>query len=367
MLLKNKNFKIRLASLLVALLALVALPLTGCSTDETDSGIAIPAGMQVLREGDGYVCFVPTDWKLGSRFGVDYAYLDFYYCSISLSVTPTELTDASDAFKDDLEHFRESFADFKLITKEEGETTTVGLDTEYKYAAVSYVYTMTVDGAANKYKQCLFIRDGKLFILTYTAAAESTYDEYIDAFDNVLADFLFTDAAKNDTTSFVPPSADGIDLPAEMKLACDPELADYLLFVPETWTVTASDGLSAAHATDPRVTVNVSSHSPGTTSTIVDYFDDYIEKLGKNLAELEVTERYEVTKDTEAEKILYLDRAPAFRYSFTGKWMGVEYTFIQYVAISNSEMHFVTFSAPSSVFSDSTGDFDKIIENFKFD
>ena len=47
--------------------------------------------------------------------------------------------------------------------------------------------------------------------------------------------------------------------------------------------------------------------------------------------------------------------------------MGVEYTFIQYVAISNSEMHFVTFSAPSSVFSDSTGDFDKIIENFKFD
>ena len=365
--LKNKNFRTRLVSLLVALLTLAVIPLTGCSDGTTESGIEIPTGMKVLREGDGYVCFVPTDWKLGSRFGVDYAYLDFYYCSISLSVTATELTDPADAFKGDLENFRASFADFELITKSEnGDTATVGMDTSYKYSAISYVYTMTVDGVANKYKQCLFIRDGRLFILTYTAAAESTYDEYIDAFDNVLADFCFTDAAKDSTSSFTPPSAEGIDLPAGMKLACDRSIVDYLLFVPETWTVTVADGLSAAHATDSRVTVNVSSHSPGTTADVADYFDNYIEKLGKNVAELEVTERYEVKADTETEKILRVDGAPAFRYTFTGKWMGVEYSFIQYVAISNSEMHFITFCAPSSIFEESKADFDSIIENIKF-
>ena len=65
------NFKKHIRVGALALFVALACLLCACSSDATDSGISIPSGMQILREGDGYVCFVPTDWKLGSRFGVD--------------------------------------------------------------------------------------------------------------------------------------------------------------------------------------------------------------------------------------------------------------------------------------------------------
>lgn len=362
----TRNFKKSIRIGILAVVLALSCLLCACSTEKTDSGVSVPAGMQVLREGDGYVCFVPTDWKLGHRFGVDYAYLDYYYCSISISDSATNLTDPADAFKADLEGFRTNFSDFELLSPEDGDTITFGLDTSYQYAGVAYTYKMTVDGVQNKYRQCLAIRDGKLYILTYTADAEGVYDQYIDAFENVIADFFFTSDAKGSDPTITLPPTDGIDIPDQMKLISNTTYVDYLLFVPESWTVTASDGLSAAHASDPRVGVNASSHSPGTTSTIGDYFNNYIEALSKNVAELQVIERYEVTSTNDGE-ILRLGDAPAFRYTFTCKWMGVEYKFVQYVAISNSEMHYLTFSAPSADFDAHRAEFDAILNNFRFE
>ena len=362
----TRNFKKSIRIGILAVVLALSCLLCACSTDKTDSGVSVPAGMQVLREGDGYVCFVPTDWKLGQRFGVDYAYLDYYYCSISISESATELTNPADAFKADLDGFRASFADFELLSPEGGDTVTFGLDTSYQYAGVAYTYTMTVDGVANKYRQCLAIRDGKLYILTYTAAAEVAYDQYIDAFENVIADFFFTSDANGSNAEIALPPTDGIDIPDQMKLISNTTYVDYLFFVPESWKVTASDGLSSAHAGDPRVSVSASAHSPGTTSTIADYFDNYIETLSKNVSELQVIERYEVTSADDGE-ILRLDKAPAFRYTFTCKWMGVEYKFVQYVAISNSEMHYLTFSAPSADFDAHSAEFDSILKNFRFE
>lgn len=362
----NRNFKFSAKTLALAIVLVIATLLCSCSTDKTESGINIPSGMKVLREGDGYVCFVPTDWKLGSRFGVDYAYLDYYYCSISISESVTELTDPAAVFAADLEHFRSSFSDFELLTDEAGETVTIGLDTSYQYSGIAYTYTMTVDGVANKYRQILAIRDGHLYILTYTAEADTAYDKYADAFDNVVADFYFTDSAKSSEVTVELPDAEGVELPSNMKLSSNTKYTDYLLFVPDSWIITAADGLSSAKAPSGLATVNVSSHSPGTTSTIADYFDNYIKKLEANLAELTVIERYEVKSKEEGE-ILYLDDAPAFRYTFTGKWKGVEYKFVQHIAISNSGMHYLTFSAPSAEYDSHAADFDAILNSFRFE
>ena len=361
----NRNFKPISKALVIALLIVVVSILSSCSSGKTDSGIDIPAGMKVLREGDGYVCFVPTDWKLGSRFGVDYAYLDYYYCSVSISVTDTELTEPADAFNADLEHFRASFSDFELLTAE-GETVTIGIDASYQYSGIGYTYKMTVDNVTNKYRQILAIRDGKLYILTYTAEAATAYDEYIDAFENIVADFYFTDSAKGTDSPIPLPDGSKVDTPSGMKLASNTQYTDYLLFVPETWTITAADGLSSAKAPSGGAVVNASAHSPGTTSTIADYFDNYIKKLEANLADIEVSERYEVTNEKDGE-ILRLDKAPAFRYTFTGKWMGTEYKFVQYIAISNSKMHYLTFSAPSETYDAHSAEFDSILESFRFE
>ncbi|MCI8589505.1 MAG: DUF1795 domain-containing protein [Clostridiales bacterium] len=164
------------------LLVLCLLAFTACSRKASDA----PNGMQTAsNEYSDFNLYVPDNWIVETSTGVitakysDSVMANISMMALSLSNDITTIDAYWDSFK---ETFGQTFADWQEETTEDMLLDGV--------AAKKYIYTGTVASIEAKYMQVLCIRQGAVYIFTYTASPEK-FDDYVNDVTKMLDTFTF--------------------------------------------------------------------------------------------------------------------------------------------------------------------------------
>lgn len=160
------------------------------------------------------------------------------------------------------------------------------------------------------------------------------------------------------TLSFAACGKDTYSVPMGMKIASDTEIVDYLLYVPDDWTVDMRTGVTTAYhsVNDPSnisVTMNASKNPTGG-------FDEYFEEL---LSELE--QSFTLVGEVESANLILANEA-AQQYVYTAEFGGVEYKFWQVVCIHEARVYTITYSSTVENYEAHTADMQTALDLFCF-
>ncbi len=328
---------------LTLLLALLTLSLASCgSSGDT------PPGMKLLsdKDKDGFYLYVPEQYTTfyDATTGVmlsTVSRLD----STSISgyvVYPTETSIAEYVAA----HFDPSdlgedaalvpldpalgLVDYPILQQIDGRE------------APTYEWSFTRGETEYRTMQVYIPRDAEdlskgVAVLTYTARMTESvtglvaYTKHLEDFQKTLQVFKFTDQLDT-PTSEAPTPIDG------MLLASDPKIANYSLFVPESYTLDLMIGISSAFDPTDRTSVTATYCYPDGVESVASYvterlqkyeaFFDTCEKLIPVDAEL--TEKEDDPADTKNDYVLLtVDGCTAYRYEFLATLDGVSYRFAE--------------------------------------
>lgn len=168
----------RLLSLVLAMiLALTAL--TACSKD------GVPDGMKLASsEKANYKLYVPEDWIIGSQESFTTANSKNKIPNVSATSYDLKSADTTldDWWKSELENLKEGFGEIK---EESSEKTTLG-----GRDAMEKVYTAKLTGNEYKFRQVAAIKDGYVFIVTFTCLPD-TYEDNKETMSKIFSEFKF--------------------------------------------------------------------------------------------------------------------------------------------------------------------------------
>lgn len=153
-------------------------------------------------------------------------------------------------------------------------------------------------------------------------------------------------------------NTDDISAPYGMKLASDPSVVDYYLFVPTDWTVElATGGTSAYYSTDDpsSVTVAVYGLSEG-ISDAQSYWTFFTQQFGSVFGDPTAVE----------ESNLLLDGKEAMQYIFTAELGTTAYKFRQIICTRNGMAYILTYASTAENFDRHTDAMQEIVAQFKF-
>lgn len=167
-------------------LLLVLASLASCTPKIPD----VPEGMiEVSNDKVDYHLYVPDDWTAETSTGVITAkYSDSIMVNVSMmAATVTEETkDIESYWSQYTDNFSSTIEGFELLKENEA----VLLD---GHEASRYVYKGTVAGSVEaQYQQVICIKDGIIYIFTYTASPDK-YEEYLSDVEDMLKNFKFKD------------------------------------------------------------------------------------------------------------------------------------------------------------------------------
>lgn len=151
--------------------------------------------------------------------------------------------------------------------------------------------------------------------------------------------------------------------PAGMKLASS-EDADYKMWVPESWTVDMSTGITSAYAgsgdySNVSVTAqNLSGEQNYLTPS--EYWEIYKTDLEATFPNIAYDE------DTEGGISLLLDENAAMKYSYTATVTGTEFHFISVVCIRSGTVYLITYTAQPAIYENHLEEVQNILDNFSF-
>ena len=151
--------------------------------------------------------------------------------------------------------------------------------------------------------------------------------------------------------------------PAGMKLASS-EDADYKMWVPESWTVDMSTGITSAYAgsgdySNVSVTAqNLSGEQNYLTPS--EYWEIYKTDLEATFPDIAYDE------DTEGGISLLLDENAAMKYSYTATVTGTEFHFISVVCIRSGTVYLITYTAQPAIYENHLEEVQNILDNFSF-
>ena len=151
--------------------------------------------------------------------------------------------------------------------------------------------------------------------------------------------------------------------PAGMKLASS-EDADYKMWVPESWTVDMSTGITSAYAgsgdySNVSVTAqNLSGEQNYLTPS--EYWEIYKTDLEATFPDIAYDE------DTEGGISLLLDENAAMKYSYTATVTGTEFHFISVVCIRSGTVYLITYTAQPTIYENHLEEVQNILDNFSF-
>lgn len=151
--------------------------------------------------------------------------------------------------------------------------------------------------------------------------------------------------------------------PAGMKLASS-EDADYKMWVPESWTVDMSTGITSAYAgsgdySNVSVTAqNLSGEQNYLTPS--EYWEIYKTDLEATFPDIAYDE------DTEGGISLMLDENAAMKYSYTATVTGTEFHFISVVCIRSGTVYLITYTAQPAIYENHLEEVQNILDNFSF-
>ena len=151
--------------------------------------------------------------------------------------------------------------------------------------------------------------------------------------------------------------------PAGMKLASS-EDADYKMWVPESWTVDMSTGITSAYAgsgdySNVSVTAqNLSGEQNYLTPS--EYWEIYKTDLEATFPDIAYDD------DTEGGISLLLDENAAMKYSYTATVTGTEFHFISVVCIRSGTVYLITYTAQPAIYENHLEEVQNILDNFSF-
>lgn len=163
-----------------------------------------PAGMKLASSDKvDYKLWVPEEWTVDMSTGITAAYVSSSDRS-NVTLTAFSLTEGDNymsiseywsKYKEELE---KTFPDIEVIdTGEEGESDALEEENDFGVtmlidgvAAKKYVYTATVTGSSYKFMQVIFIHEGYVYLLTYTALP-NVYDSHTEEVGKIIENFRF--------------------------------------------------------------------------------------------------------------------------------------------------------------------------------
>ncbi len=179
-------------------LLLAAMLFTGCSVKEKIDNSWVPAGMKLLENSNvDYTVYVPENWKIDLSSGVSTAYDEKTHASVSIVAFNLEkdmLQASVDTYWDYyVKSLTDSFPDFAYVTEADteaedfvpGESTVLD-----QTAAKCYTYTCTITGTKYQFLQCICIRGGYVYMITYTATPDN-FSTHLDDIYNIIGNFKF--------------------------------------------------------------------------------------------------------------------------------------------------------------------------------
>lgn len=181
---------------------LAILLLCSCSAKEKYEDSWVPAGMKLLENQNvDYTLYVPEDWKIDLTSGISTAYDEDDLSSVSVVAFNLE-SDMLSATIDEYWTYYEAslkstFADFSYVSDADtesedfvpGESTVLD-----ETAAKCYTYTCSVSGDTYQFMQCIAVRSGYVYMITYTASPANFDTHLEDAYD-VISHFEFGQAS----------------------------------------------------------------------------------------------------------------------------------------------------------------------------
>lgn len=166
--------------LTVIIIAAVALTAVGCEKDE----FAPPKGMVTASDDTAtFYLYVPDNWTVDYTTGTGGAYFSSSDPS-SVFATAWEMPNSDSTVEDwwaiNLPEVSTIFGNFQLLSE---DTTVVdGLE------ARSYVYTGDLGEYSYKFMQVAFIKDGSVYLITYSSTIEN-FDSHMGDVEKVLEYF----------------------------------------------------------------------------------------------------------------------------------------------------------------------------------
>lgn len=152
-----------------------------------------------------------------------------------------------------------------------------------------------------------------------------------------------------------------VEVPMGMMLASNPDVPEYVLMVPNDWTVETATGTTTAYYKDNLsgtvlATFSATFNMIGDGVTLDDYFDSYKNEFSAVFGE---------PGNVEANDTL-LDGEEAKEYVYTSTFGETEYKFWQVICFHEGIIYTLTYSATSQYFDNYAEDMSLILGNFYF-
>lgn len=283
---------------LLLLFAICLLSFAACGKKDEDA----PEGMQLVSDpnADGYYLYLPTAFLYSRMLGGTVAYVSnmdktsFSMMRVSYEGSIEEYFNA---------HSEDFWALYKTFERTEAgadASTYSAFDERYQYSLVYERVNADGSTAEEQYKiiQLAAKKGDYLYIFTYEARSEdpegeqtSLFDKNYEDFSNIVKNIRFTDKAHEGGVSTVPNfTFDKGDTPEGMRLASDPVLCNYRLYLPADWIFDVQSNLTSGYVSeDDRSNVSMFPHIYG-EETYEAYWANERQELAKVYKDFSFTE-----------------------------------------------------------------------------
>lgn len=175
----------------------------------------------------------------------------------------------------------------------------------------------------------------------------------------------FAACRKNDPTKDIIPNG--------MKLASNPELCEYSLFVPEGWIVDIQTSLTSARVgeTDSSslsVSAFTNASIPESDDMLTKYWESYTEDLKSVFDKKDDGSSTFTPSEPETITLKKGEKnVAAIKVTYTASLSGTELKYIQVISYDNAYFYIMTFTTTPDGFAKNIDDFNSVIANFTFD
>lgn len=332
----------KLSLILVLLLSIIVL--ASCA------GSDAPEGMQAVNDGekDGFYLYAPEEWSVSSIGGIRSAFVStFDSTSVSLveSKMPTGTLD--EYFASTI--LSEATFEIKNPTLTGKKCNLGNADEAYQYT-YSYVY----GEAEYNFLQVLAKYKGRFFILTYTALHKDKsegvtyYDAHFEELVKIMENVKFADKGA--------PTDSDAEIKDGYKLASDPTLCGFELYVPERYEVVSNSAIVTCEI-DKSASITFSKMTIGG----VKFADYWVMRQDELKA---VFGKITVTKENQPTVIGNLTNAYAYEYSY--EYDGETYRVYQIFTATSYSGFVFTFTATEEAYPNLIGEIEDVIERVVF-
>lgn len=347
----------REAALFLLLCLLLPLCLTGCGEVTAGaSGLETPQGMQdATRVGQDFAFFIPSGWAVDHSTGISIATPSTFSTVNVTAASFASSLSAEEYFKQSEDEIAAKFTDFAMVDE---QPVTLIMD---EAAAVCYTYTGKYY-TGTEMQQSLYItrKDGRLYVLTYTASVEEA-DSYRNQVKAIVDCFRFLTPTDSETPT--PSPVEG-DAPDGMRDIANSAINAYRFFIPEEWVTDMQTGITSAYVSESdRSSVSLTCTYPQNSAirSIKDYWDA-LQTSYKNL----YTDYRIISEQKESDAPTEIGGYDGAKYVFAGESGGVSYRVMQIFFVRGSYIYTFTYTATEENYETHLPTVEKIVSEIRF-